>query len=266
MDYSLGGTACPPLSPTDVIYSLQTSDGQVCKPEIFGRIDKGFFMVDNNWTCYCRNYFSLHCSFALTPTVPSRETTVCLVQHGGAGQQVHRFAMSIAAVVDGKDCNDVAVIADGNNCNEMEATINEKSDNDTATIIEGKYRNDSSAIVDENDGNDIAGFVNLRDPKSIELVQHPSKGDKVHPGKPALITLSPRPAVSYGMHGINGRESLYDQGSFNPDPKVPATEATFERVQFKNATANNGKRRTAQQYNHLSVELFADVGPQHTSQ
>lgn len=40
-------------------------------------------------------------------------------------------------------------------------------------------------------------------------------------------------------------------------------EATFERIQFKTATANNGKRRAAQQYYFLLVELLADVGSQH---
>jgi hypothetical protein len=34
---------------------------------------------------------------------------------------------------------------------------------------------------------------------------------------------------------------------------------TFERVQFKTATANNGKRRAAQQYYVLLVELYAET-------
>ena len=40
------------------------------------------------------------------------------------------------------------------------------------------------------------------------------------------------------------------------------TEHTFERIQFKQATANNGKRRAAQQYYHVVVELFVDLGTQ----
>lgn len=36
--------------------------------------------------------------------------------------------------------------------------------------------------------------------------------------------------------------------------------AVFDRIQFKSATANNGKRRAAQQYYHLIVELYADMG------
>ncbi|CZR58205.1 uncharacterized protein PAC_08096 [Phialocephala subalpina] len=201
MDYSLGGTACPPLSPTDVIYSLQTSDGQVCKPEIFGRIDKGFFMVDNDWTCYHRNYFALNCSFTLTPILPRAGTTMYLVQHGGAGPQVHGFTMSIAAVVDSKDG------------------------------------------------------------KSIELIQRTPKRDKGPQEKPARIPVAPRPAASHEMY----RESLYDYNDFNPNLNRPAVEATFERIQFKNPTIINGKRRAAQRYYHLLVELFADIGGSHSS-
>ncbi|KAF8846990.1 NDT80/PhoG like DNA-binding family protein-like protein [Acephala macrosclerotiorum] len=203
MDGSLGGSACPPLFPTEVIYSLQTSDGQIIKPEIFGRIDKGFFMADNDWTCYRRNYFSLNCSYTLTPTIPTG--SMYLVQHGVAGPQVNGFAMSIAAVVDGKDG------------------------------------------------------------KAIELVQHTPKRDKGPQEKPARIQLAPRASASHAMYGDSGRSSLYDPQGFNSNPSQPAVEATFERIQFKNATANNGKRRAAQQYYHLLVELFADIGGSHSS-
>lgn len=205
MDSSLGGgPASPPLFPTEVAYNLQSADGQIIKPEIFGKIDKGFFMADGDWTCYRRNYFSLNCSYTLSPTVPTGP--MYLVQHNGAGPAVQAFAMSIAAVVDG------------------------------------------------------------RDGKSIELVQHTPKRDKGPQEKPARMTLAPRPPASHGMYGsdsMSARAEMYVPPTFSPNPNQPAVEATFERIQFKNATANNGKRRAAQQYYHLLVELFADVGPQH---
>jgi meiosis-specific transcription factor NDT80 len=203
MDGSLGGNACPPLFPTEVIYSLQTQDGTIIKPEIFGRIDKGFFMADNDWTCYRRNYFSLNCSYTLTPSIPTG--SMYLVQHNGAGPQIHNFAMSIAAVVDGKDG------------------------------------------------------------KAIELVQHTPKRDKGPQEKPARVTLAPRPSAPHGLYGDSNRAGLYGEQGFSQNPNQPAIEATFERIQFKNATANNGKRRAAQQYYHLLVELFADVGGSHSS-
>jgi meiosis-specific transcription factor NDT80 len=207
MDGSIGNGASPPLHPTEVLHQLQTSDGQSIRPEIFGRIDKGFFMADSDWTCYRRNYFSLNCSYTLHPAIPTGN--IHLVHHGGSSPQIMGFALSIAAVVDG------------------------------------------------------------REGKPTELIQHTPKRDKGPQVKPARITVAPRPPPVAGMYGgdssLGVSRSLYDPG-FGQNPNAPATEATFERIQFKNATANNGKRRAAQQYYHLLVELFADIGPQHAGE
>lgn len=203
MDNSIGNNPSPPLHPTEIIHQLQASDGQIIRPEIFGRIDKGFFIADNDWTCYRRNYFSLNCSYTLHPTLPNGN--IHIMQHAGSSPQVVGFALSIAAVVDG------------------------------------------------------------RDGKSTELIQHTPKRDKGPQVKPARIPVAPRPPPAAGMYGgdgsLGGPRSLYES-NFGQNPNAPQTEATFERIQFKNATANNGKRRAAQQYYHLLIELFADIGAQ----
>jgi meiosis-specific transcription factor NDT80 len=109
MDSSLEGRLCPPLGPNEVSCSLQSSEGQIIKPEIFGRIDKGFFLADNDWTCYRRNYFSLNCSYTLQPMNPNG--SVYLRQaNGSPGPQVYSFAMSIAAVVDGRDGKSIELV------------------------------------------------------------------------------------------------------------------------------------------------------------
>jgi meiosis-specific transcription factor NDT80 len=207
MDSSIGNNPSPPLHPTEVIHQLQASDGQIIRPEIYGRIDKGFFMADNDWTCYRRNYFSLNCSYTLHPAIPS--SNIHLLLQLGSSPQVVGFALSIAAVVDG------------------------------------------------------------RDGKSTELIQHTPKRDKGPQVKPARIQVAPRQPPAAGIYGgdsgLGGSRSLYDP-VFGQNPNAPATEATFERIQFKNATANNGKRRAAQQYYHLLIELFADIGAQHTGE
>ncbi|KAJ2650199.1 hypothetical protein IWW42_004604 [Coemansia sp. RSA 1085] len=64
----------------------------------------------------------------------------------------------------------------------------------------------------------------------VELVQHTPKRDKG-----PQMTPQPQPV--------------------QPGSDVPAS---FERLQFKTATANNGKRRAAQQYYVLELELLAD--------
>lgn len=200
------GEGSPPLQPTHVLHQFQTVDGQIIRPEIYGKIDKGFFMADNDWTCYRRNYFALQCSYTLLPNIPNG--SLHLVQSTGHSPNILGFAMSISAVVDGQNG------------------------------------------------------------KAIELVQHTPKRDKGPQLKPERIPIAPK-HPQLGMFGDSGigssSRSLFDQ-SFGTNPGQTATEATFERIQFKNATANNGKRRAAQQYYHLVIELFADLGSHHSSQ
>lgn len=83
--------SCPPLNATELLCSLQTSEGQIIRPKIFGRIDKGFFMADNDWTCYRRNYFEVTCSYTFLPTLPPGAIYISQGDHKTA--QVYCFAM-----------------------------------------------------------------------------------------------------------------------------------------------------------------------------
>ncbi|KAI9837866.1 MAG: hypothetical protein M1838_004732, partial [Thelocarpon superellum] len=196
----------PPLQSTSVIYHISAADGQSVRPEINARIDKGFFLADQDWTCYRRNYFSVACSYTLRPQVTSGPLYLLRPNGPVMTDHIQGFAMSIAAVVDG-----------------------------------------------------VGG-------KAVELVQHTPKRDKGPQGKPERVKLSPHPGGSVGM--LPGRASACGlspgQGGFDPAYGPPGGEqrtvANFERIQFKSATANNGKRRAAQQYYHLIVELYAEVG------
>lgn len=203
----------PPLNAQTNLGALTGPDGSPIKFDINGSIDKGFFLADNEWTCYRRNYFSCICSFSLTPDYHTQGMQFTV----GAGQSgqtfpVHGFAMSISAMV---------------------------ADSDT---------------------------------HSIDLVQHTPKRDKGPIAKPDKVRLSPKPAQAagaYGQLGMYGQPDTglpssrpYDQGGFGQGQSALPTEHTFERIQFKQATANNGKRRAAQQYYHLIIELYAEVGDQ----
>ncbi|CAK7267155.1 meiosis-specific transcription factor ndt80 [Sporothrix epigloea] len=112
----------------------------------------------------------------------------------------------------------------------------------------------------------ISAVVSDNENHVIELVQHTPKRDKgptARPEKVHLIAKSPQQAHhNMSMYGADGGISIggrYDH-SYGPPQAGHPTEHTFERIQFKQATANNGKRRAAQQYYHILVELWADVG------
>ena len=215
MDAGYGNKAqqnIPPLNPIVPLGHLSYNDQAQTpiKVEINGLIDKGFFLAENEWTCYRRNYFSCICSYSISP--PAHPNTAMQFLRAGEQQPypVYGFAMCISAVV---------------------------ADND-----------------------------NL----AIELVQHTPKRDKGPIAKPEKVRLSPKPPQAT-HHPINnlytsssgdlGSSRGYDQG-FGQTQSNLSNEHTFERIQFKQATANNGKRRAAQQYYHLIVELWADTGTQ----
>lgn len=115
----------------------------------------------------------------------------------------------------------------------------------------------------------ISARVDGEDGKVIDLVQHTPKRDKGPMGRPEKVKLTPHPSGSHGIYDAGGGISPSSQltgPEYEPvyAPSAPAqqhsqTTATFDRIQFKSATANNGKRRAAQQYYHILVELFADV-------
>lgn len=112
----------------------------------------------------------------------------------------------------------------------------------------------------------ITARVNGEDGKVIDLVQHTPKRDKGPTGQPEKQKLLPQGPGSVGIYP-DSTGNLSPGSQLTPDYEGFSTSgqqqnsrlATFDRIQFKNATANNGKRRAAQQYFHLVVELFAEI-------
>ncbi|KAI9501207.1 hypothetical protein BX070DRAFT_182752, partial [Coemansia spiralis] len=106
-------------------------------------------------------------------------------------------------------------------------------------------------VIDSDDGNTartvnhfligISAQVSSSD-KDIKLVQHTPKRDKGPQITPQPQPVSATDSISQSALGISSG----------------AGSVSFERLQFKTATANNGKRRAAQQYYILCVELLAE--------
>lgn len=113
--------------------------------------------------------------------------------------------------------------------------------------------------------------LNNQESQSRGLVQHTPKRDKATESTPGKVIIQPtmqtssearHPAIhSYSSpHTISPNMiSHYEPFSGNQQHSPP-TQYTFERIQFQKATANNGKRRAQQQFFHVMVELWADIG------
>lgn len=145
-------------------------------------MDRGFFLADNDWTCYRRNYFQVSGAFAIHGLnhYYAEQETRCLVQVDGTFHPVHNFSMNISARVSNSD-------------------------------------------------------------KKIELVQHTPKRDKGPQSTPVAKLIMPGGNLT--MSSVGANQSI----------------VTFERIQFKTATANNGKRRAAQQYYVCLIDLYAEI-------
>ncbi|KAI8150230.1 hypothetical protein BJV82DRAFT_586373 [Fennellomyces sp. T-0311] len=87
----------------------------------------------------------------------------------------------------------------------------------------------------------VSACVSNNADKKIELVQHTPKRDK----GPQMVP-KPQPVRA------GGNLHLASVGSSHHI-------VTFERMQFKTATANNGKRRAAQQYYEIVIDLYANT-------
>lgn len=124
----------------------------------------------------------------------------------------------------------------------------------------------------------ISAVVDGEGGKPVELVQYTPKRDTGAKNSPDKIKLLPHSTGSLGVLSgpasgpsalgmpipgagshLSGNE--YDQSHSTPSASSSQdqTVANFDRIQFKHATANNGKRRAAQQYYNLVAELYAGI-------
>ncbi|KAI8365313.1 uncharacterized protein BYT42DRAFT_589509 [Radiomyces spectabilis] len=167
--------------PFDNLYAFDRTT--LLTARIHSKMDRGFFLADNDWTCYRRNYFQISSTLQLHGynRYYLEQGPQCYVQTSeGTFLSVRRFLIGISARVANSD-------------------------------------------------------------KQIELVQHTPKRDKGPQLKPELKPITPGGNLNMSAVGTN------------------QNVATFERIQFKTATANNGKRRAAQQYYVCNVDLYAET-------
>jgi len=146
------------------------------------KVDRGFFVAENNWTCYRRNYFQISTVFSCFDVNTNEQVQLpCLVEVDDKVLKVNSFSIGISSRVSNSD-------------------------------------------------------------KKIDIIQHTPKRDK----GPQVI---PKPKLIKAGGNHSQFASIGNEQSM----------VTFERLQFKTATANNGKRRAAQQYYILVLDLIANT-------
>jgi len=229
------GTETPPFQDQEDFHEIRTGEHALVHPTIHSKIEKGFFYSnDGCWTCYRRNYFSVQCSYQMDPFPSGRP--IFLVKNGKSSQ-IQAMAMSLSAVVDGSTGKGIDLV--------QHTPKRDKGPQSAIRITRLAPTNPgprSSHGSHESHGYHAPNF---------------GMGNS-QSGGCAPITLPFQSLPEYDSQATAGASNDSSTAIVNTTPPH-GTSHTFERIQFKSATANNGKRRAQQQYYHLIVELHVDI-------
>ncbi|KAI9695482.1 MAG: hypothetical protein M1820_008584 [Bogoriella megaspora] len=254
----------PPFPTLQMNYSLEC-EGQEITPDIHAKLEKGFFLSnDNIWTCYRRNYFSVNCSYTLNPHLSGRP--IYLNRGSNGLEHVQALAITLSAAVDGDKGKTIELLQQTPKRDKgPQLSISKQK---VSPMPPNKTLHGPSGILPDA----------TRLQQSYPFAPYGAHTPQVQPpllplqGEPDENTQISSPTIAYssGNTSISASTATSSSSSSSapftsqPAGSVSSTSPnsqshTFERIQFKSATANNGKRRAAQQYYTLIVELHADV-------
>lgn len=216
-----------------------TCEGHAVTPEIHAKVEKGFFLSssDQKWTCYRRNYFSVACNFELHPNIPNGRI---YLKRNDNQEQIQAMGMRLSAAVDGSSGKNIELIQ---HTPKRDSGPKTKIDVSKVAPTPTAGRNDHMVATH---GIYPAPMSTFHATGAVPSPYLPMQAES-NAGTPSLQHAQLPP--QYGYPSAASHIPVAGQH----------TTHSFERVQFKQATANNGKRRASQQYFHLIVELFADV-------
>jgi meiosis-specific transcription factor NDT80 len=216
------------------------SEGRLVTPEIAAQVEKGFFQdpAEKRWTCYRRNYFSVGCSYTLNPFANGGNL---FVKRGTNQELVKAIGVRISAAVDG---------ANGK----------------TIELVQHTPKRDAGPKMKVKPVRMLPKPSNARTDAQVypsgsyapQMVAYHQTGHVPAPNLPLQCVVEPETSPEpSGSAAQSSSSSPYGQPQ--PANHGTVTQYTFERIQFKCATANNGKRRASQQYFHLIAELLVDI-------
>lgn len=215
----------------DLVENDLTCNGSPVKPTILARMDKGFSHINNHWTCYRRNYFEVTAAYHLDPLCHGAQIKL-------RGKVVQAFGVGIAACVQDND-----LPLDGQRSVDI-LQFTPKRDNSARRELKIVRLWPGLPLNMMNPAHHrqyyhghgrppaLVPMLKLQDPQNREEASHPSSSNRYSSDSLPLVD-----------HAGDG---LYKQH-------------TFDRLQFRTATANNGKRRASQQFYRLKLQLFADI-------
>lgn len=231
----------------EVLNSDITCEGQPVTPNVHAKVEKGFFQssTDQKWTCYRRNYFSVQCSFEINPNIENGQV---YIRRNGKDERVQAMGLRLAAAVEGSSNKLIELIQHTPKRDAGPKTsIAVVQVAPTPTASRNELNLSPQALYGS-----MSTFHRTGHVSGVHL---PLQGHSDSFGGPLSSLMaqpSPQPFSGSGLHYTHPEASHITLPGQNISHQ-------FERVQFKQATANNGKRRASQQYFHLIIELMVDV-------
>ena len=222
-----------------------TCDDQIVTPKICCKVEKGFFKstVDEKWTCYRRNYFSVIVYFELTPFIHQGRMRV--LRNGGS-ELIQAMGIRLCAAVDGPGGKEIELVG-----HTPKRDAGPKIRIGTAKVTPSPPAG----------GNDHA--INPHAIYGMPMPHYHATGAVGGPSLPfqnVTDSSPPSPEANQSASQLQPAAGYsYQSAAAHLPGTAQSATHTFERVQFKQATANNGKRRASQQYFHLIAELQVDV-------
>ena len=200
-------------------------------------MNNGIKYEEGEWTCYRRNYLSLHTHYTLSPNIPN--APLYLRKPDGTVHLVQAIAMRVSSCVDGEGGKTIPLVQ-----------FTPKRDSGPKTQVKMWTMMPYTAPpVPQLTPMGMAAPV----PMTALGYQRPQR-PIIHPNTPVI-----GPSLQY--QDYVEPQTADEISSSWPQYVNPGREMEhlFERIQFKIATQNNGERRASQQYFHLFIELHVDT-------
>lgn len=229
-----------PWPSRDLIHPMVCEDGTEVIGTVHSKMEKGFFrnVTDGGWTCYRRNYFATTTWYELSPHIANCKLYI-------NGRMVQALGMRLSAIVDGPGGKSIELIQH-----------TPKRDAGPKESVRA-YKVLPTA---PSAGRQVEHTLS---PRGIYQVPVPSFHPTGFPSSPYLPRqfdpdTPPGSGAASPVSRAGSSAHVYSSVA-GSQAQSQSTTYTFERLQFKSATANNGKRRASQQFFILIVELVADV-------
>ncbi|KAI3642092.1 hypothetical protein MP228_011647 [Amoeboaphelidium protococcarum] len=198
--------------------SLSLDRVQPVDLSVLGRIEGGFFVHEDCWTCYRRNYFHVCAALHMASTAFQQQ-----LSHSAVTQEPDLYIN----------------LRDDGSMNNLNLKKVKSFDLDVGVKSTAGFENKATEIVAH--GVKRNGKACKVEPQAIVPSYHPSQ---------MLNAQLLQAEFLNGSAGIGGQNS----------PEGPnGNLLAFQRLQFRHATANNGKRRAIQQRYMIVMTLYANM-------